>query len=55
VLHLFTNLPNDETASALLEFGKRYLGSTTGDIPWKLCPETLQLASVARIPADVPP
>jgi len=48
--YLFTNLPTDETASALLQFGKRYLDSSTGDIPWKQFPEVLQSASVAKIP-----
>ncbi|MBD2463176.1 DUF1636 domain-containing protein [Oscillatoria sp. FACHB-1407] len=49
--YLLTNLPTDETASALLQFGKRYLDSSTGDIPWKQFPELLQSASVAKIPA----
>jgi predicted metal-binding protein len=49
--YLFTKLPTDETAPALLQFGKRYLGSTTGDIPWKQFPEALQSASIAKIPA----
>jgi predicted metal-binding protein len=39
------------TAPALLEFGKRYLNSNTGDIPWKEFPEALQSASIAKIPA----
>jgi predicted metal-binding protein len=50
-IYLFTNLPIDETASALLQFGKRYLDSNTGDIPWKQFPEMLQSASIAKIPA----
>jgi predicted metal-binding protein len=49
--YLFTNLPNDETASALLQFGYLYLNSTTGDIPWKQFPAMLQSASIAKIPA----
>jgi predicted metal-binding protein len=49
--YLFTTLPTDETAPALLEFGKRYLESKTGDIPWKHFPEALQSASIARIPS----
>lgn len=49
--YLFTNLPTDETASALLQFGKRYLDSSTGDVPWKQFPEVLQSVSVTKIPA----
>jgi len=49
--YLFTNLPADDAAPALLEFGKRYLGSNTGDIPWKQIPEVLQAVSIAKIPA----
>jgi len=48
--YLFTTLPADETANALLEFGKRYLDSNTGDIPWKQFPEALQSVSIAKIP-----
>jgi len=44
-------LPTDQTAPALLEFGKRYLDSNTGDIPWKQFPEALQSARIAKIPA----
>jgi predicted metal-binding protein len=47
---LFTKLPTDETAPALLQFGDRYLGSTIGDMPWKQFPEALQSASIAKIP-----
>jgi len=50
-IYLFTTLPTDATALALLEFGQLYLNSTTGDIPWKQFPETLQSASIAKIPA----
>ncbi|MBE9180607.1 DUF1636 domain-containing protein [Oculatella sp. LEGE 06141] len=49
--YLFTTLPTDETAPALLEFGKLYLNSKTGDIPWKQFPEMLQSVSTAKIPA----
>jgi len=49
--YLFTTLPTDATAPALLEFGKRYLDSNTGDIPWKQFPEALQSVSIAKIPA----
>ncbi|XPM58232.2 MAG: DUF1636 family protein [Leptolyngbya sp. IPPAS B-1204] len=49
--YLFTTLPTDETAPALLQFGKRYLDSNTGDIPWKQFPEALQSVSIAKIPA----
>ncbi len=49
--YLFTNLPTDETAAALLEFGKLYLSSKAGDIPWKQSPEMLQSVSIAKIPA----
>jgi predicted metal-binding protein len=37
--------------TALIEFGKRYLDSKTGDIPWKHFPEALQSVSITRIPA----
>jgi predicted metal-binding protein len=49
--YLFTNLPTDETAPTLLKFGKLYLNSNTGDIPWKQFPEALQSVSIAKIPA----
>ncbi|NDJ17463.1 DUF1636 family protein [Myxacorys almedinensis] len=49
--YLFTNLPTDEPAAALLQFGKLYRDRTTGDIPWKQFPEVLQSASIAKIPA----
>jgi predicted metal-binding protein len=47
--YLFTTLPTHETALALLQFGKLYLDSTTGDIPWKQFPEALQSANIAKI------
>jgi predicted metal-binding protein len=47
--YLFTNLPT-EAATPLLEFGKLYSDSNTGDIPWKQFPEVLQTASIAKIP-----
>lgn len=49
--YLFTTLPTDETAFALLQFGDLYLNSTTGDIPWKQFPAVLQSANIAKIPA----
>jgi predicted metal-binding protein len=49
--YLFTTLPTDATALALLQFGKCYLDSKTGDIPWKQFPEALQSVSIAKIPA----
>ncbi len=49
--YLFTNLPTDETAAALLKFSELYCGSHTGDVPWKNFPEALQSVSVAKIPA----
>ncbi|QYO68272.1 DUF1636 family protein [Leptolyngbya sp. 7M] len=49
--YLFTTLPTGQTAPALLQFGKRYLDSKTGDIPWKQFPEALQSVSIAKIPA----
>jgi predicted metal-binding protein len=52
--YLFTHLPTDGTATALLQFGKLYLDSKTGDIPWKQFPEALQAASIAKIPAIAP-
>ncbi|NJK53792.1 MAG: DUF1636 domain-containing protein [Leptolyngbyaceae cyanobacterium SU_3_3] len=48
--YLFTNLLTHETAPALLQFGKLYFDSTTGDIPWKQFPEALQSVSIAKIP-----
>jgi predicted metal-binding protein len=48
--YLFTTLPTDQTVPALLEFGKCYLNSNTGDIPWKQFPEALQSVSIAKIP-----
>jgi predicted metal-binding protein len=50
--YLFTTLPTDETAPALLRFGNLYLNSNTGDIPWKQFPEVLQSASIAKISAS---
>lgn len=49
--YLFTNLPTEQAAPALLQFGNLYLSSSTGDIPWKQFPETLQSVSIAKIPA----
>jgi len=49
--YLFTNLPTEQAASALLQFGDLYLSSSTEDIPWKQFPEALQTASIAKIPA----
>ena len=49
--YLFTNLPTNDAALALLQFGKLYFDSSTGDIPWKQFPEALQSASIAKIPA----
>jgi predicted metal-binding protein len=49
--YLFTNLPTDETASALLQFGKLYRDRKTGNVPWEQFPEALQSVSVAKIPA----
>ncbi|MGF1567517.1 MAG: DUF1636 family protein [Nodosilinea sp.] len=49
--YVFTGLPTDETAAALLQFGQRYLARSTGDVPWKQFPEALQSASIAKIPA----
>lgn len=49
--YLFTNLPTDETASALLQFGKLYSNRKTGNVPWKRFPEALKSVSVAKIPA----
>jgi predicted metal-binding protein len=48
--YLFTTLPTDQTASALLQFGDLYLNSTIGDIPWKQFPAVLQSTSIAKIP-----
>jgi predicted metal-binding protein len=48
--YLFTNLPASDSAAALLQFSKLYLGSNTGDVPWKQFPEALQSASIAKIP-----
>lgn len=47
--YLFTSVPT-ESAIVLLQFGERYLGSKTGDIPWKQFPEELQEVSIAKIP-----
>jgi predicted metal-binding protein len=49
--YLFTNLPTNEIATALLQFSKLYLDSSTGDVLWKQFPEALQSASIAKIPA----
>ncbi|MBF2050500.1 MAG: DUF1636 domain-containing protein [Elainella sp. C42_A2020_010] len=48
--YLFTNLPIDETATALLEFGKLYRDRKTGNVSWKQFPKALQDVSVAKIP-----
>jgi predicted metal-binding protein len=47
--YLFTQV-SISAASALLQFGDRYVHSKTGDIPWKSFPDILQSASVAKIP-----
>jgi len=49
--YLFTTLPTDKAAPALLEYGQLYLNSTTGDIPWKQFLAVLRSASIAKIPA----
>jgi predicted metal-binding protein len=43
-------LPIDETATALLEFGKLYRDRKTGNVSWKQFPKALQDVSVAKIP-----
>ena len=48
--YLFTKVPITE-AEALLQFGKLYLNSQNGDIPWKQFPEALQSAKIGKIPA----
>ncbi|MUL37324.1 DUF1636 family protein [Gloeocapsopsis dulcis] len=48
--YLFTNLPADDTAAALLQFGELYLKSKTGNVPWQQFPEKLQQVSIAKIP-----
>lgn len=48
--YLFTNVPTDETAAALLQFGELYLNSKTGNIPWQQFPQVLQEVSIAKIP-----
>lgn len=49
--YLFTNnVPTDETAAALLQFGELYLKSKTGNIPWQQFPQVLQEVSIAKIP-----
>jgi predicted metal-binding protein len=48
--YLFTTIPADETAIALLQFGDRYSKSKTGNVPWKQFPEELRSAKIARIP-----
>lgn len=49
--YLFTNLPANDAAAALLEFGKCYQERKTGNVPWNQLPELLQSVSVAKIPA----
>lgn len=49
--YLFTTLPTDETAAALLQFGKLYRDRKTGNVPWEQFPEALKSVSVAKIPA----
>ncbi|MEM7794613.1 MAG: DUF1636 family protein [Cyanobacteria bacterium P01_C01_bin.118] len=39
--YLFTHLPTNEAASVLLQFGDRYLESTTDDVPGQQFLETL--------------
>ncbi|MBE9190795.1 DUF1636 domain-containing protein [Gloeocapsopsis crepidinum LEGE 06123] len=48
--YLFTNVPADDTAAALLQFGELYLKSKTGNIPWQQFPQVLQEVSIAKIP-----
>ncbi|NJK52723.1 MAG: DUF1636 family protein [Leptolyngbyaceae cyanobacterium SU_3_3] len=49
--YLFSSLSTDETATALLEFGKLYRDRKTGNVPWKQFPKVLPDVSVAKIPA----
>lgn len=48
--YLFTNLPTDEAAIALLQFANLYRDKKTGNVLWKQFPEVLQSVSVAKIP-----
>lgn len=48
--YLFTNLSADETAPALLQFGRVYLSRKTGNVPWQQFPEVLQSVNIAKIP-----
>nr|RNJ67505.1 MAG: DUF1636 domain-containing protein [Leptolyngbya sp. IPPAS B-1204] len=49
--YLFTKVPTEQGAEALLQFGELYLNSKAGNIPWKQFPEALQSAAVAKIPS----
>ncbi|NJK64200.1 MAG: DUF1636 domain-containing protein [Synechococcaceae cyanobacterium SM2_3_1] len=51
--YLFTSLPTDQAVPTLLEFGKLYLDSKTGDIPWKQFSELFQSVSIAKIPSVI--
>lgn len=48
--YLFTNLPIDDTAAALLQFGELYLNMKTGNVPWQQFPQVLQEVTIAKIP-----
>ncbi|WP_242055538.1 MULTISPECIES: DUF1636 family protein [Nostocales] len=52
--YLFVNLPpEEEPATALLEFMQLYIKSRKGAVAWKLLPELLQSAIFAQIPPVV--
>lgn len=48
--YLFTDLPLQDSAEALLEFAEIYRDRSTNTLPFKTIPQVLQSATIARIP-----
>jgi predicted metal-binding protein len=48
--YLFTDLPLEDSAEALLEFAELYRESQGKSIPFKKIPQLLQSITIARIP-----
>lgn len=48
--YLFTDLPLEDSAEALLEFAELYRESQGKSIPFKKIPQLLQSVTIARIP-----
>lgn len=51
--YLFTDLPADESAEALLQFAELYHQHQGKSIPYRQLPETLKSGKIAKIPPVV--